>query len=59
MTFSFRLPRLSCPQMLLSGIAMVTVTGSALLFLSLQFNHLEAELARRVLILAVVLAKGF
>ena len=54
MTFSFRLPRLSCPQMLLSGIAMVTVTGSALLFLSLQFNHLEAELARRVLILVVI-----
>lgn len=44
MTFSFRLPRLSCPQMLLSGIAMVAFTVSALLLLTFQFKHIEAEL---------------
>lgn len=44
MSFSFRLPRLSCPQMLLSGMAMVAFTVSALVFLSFQFKYLEAEL---------------
>ena len=44
MSFSFRLPRLSCPQMVLSGIAMVALTVSALVFLSFQFKYLETEL---------------
>ena len=44
MSSSFRLSHLFYPQMVQSGVAMVVVTISALVFLSFQFKYLETEL---------------